>query len=173
MTSTKTQDRVTVGIVSDTHGWLDPALLDAFAGAERILHAGDVGDLAVLEALEKVAPVSVVRGNIDGGPLRDLPLTEVVEVAGKRLALLHIAGNPRRPRKAARELLAAERPDAIIVGHSHIPVVGRVGGALWINPGAAGRQGFHDERFALLLHITPEGSFEMDRVHLGPRSRQS
>lgn len=162
----------TLGVVSDTHGWLDPALLEIFKGVERILHAGDVGDEAVLTQLEAVAPLTVVRGNIDGGPLRHLPLTAVVEAGGKRVALLHIAGNPKRPGKAARELLAAERPDALIVGHSHIPVVGRVMGALWINPGAAGRQGFHDQRFAALLHVTDDGRFEMDRIDLGPRSER-
>jgi hypothetical protein len=139
---------------------------------ECILHAGDVGSQEVLDGLAEIAPVHVVRGNIDGGPLRFLPLEEVVECAGKRIALLHIAGSPRRPKRAARELLAREEPDAIVVGHSHIPVVGRVQGALWINPGAAGRQGFHTECFAGLLHIEPDGEFGLDRIHLGSRAEQ-
>lgn len=161
--------RTTVGLVSDTHGWLDPFLLEAFAGVERIVHAGDVGPGPILESLEAVAPVTAVRGNIDGAPLRHLPLEIVVEVAGKRIAVLHIAGSPRRPKRAARELLRRERPDAIVVGHSHIPVVGRVEGALWLNPGAAGRQGFHVERTALLLHIEEDGELALDRIHLGGR----
>lgn len=162
-----------LGLVSDTHGWLDPALLEVFKGVDRILHAGDVGDPSVITALEQVAPVTVVRGNIDGGDLRDLPLSAVVEAGGLRVALLHIAGSPRRPNKAARALLGAEAPDAIVVGHSHAQVVARVQGALWINPGAAGRQGFHKERTALLLHVTADGRFELDRVQLGPRSERA
>jgi uncharacterized protein len=164
-------ERVTIGIVSDTHSWLDPQLLEMFHGVDRILHAGDIGDMAVLEALEQVAPVISVRGNIDGGEFRHLPLTHVEEVCGKRLGLLHIAGNPNRPTQAARKMLAKERLDVLIVGHSHIPVVGRVGQTLWLNPGAAGREGFHDLRFALLLHIDSEtGELALDRLHLGTRA---
>jgi len=163
---------MTIGLVSDTHGWIDPALLEIFVGVDHIIHAGDIGLPEVLETLGGVAPVTAVRGNIDGGELLDLPLTQTLEVHGKRVSVLHIAGSPSRPRKAARELLWRQRPDAIVVGHSHIPVVGRVQGALWINPGAAGRQGFHSVRTAALLHVTDEGKFEMDRIELGPRSRR-
>ena len=165
------EERVTVGLISDTHGWLNPMFHELFAGVEMILHAGDVGKVSVLEELERIAPTVVVRGNIDGGDLRQLPLEKVVEVGGRRVAMLHIAGSPKRPKKAARELLVRERPDAIVVGHSHIPVVGRVDGTLWINPGAAGRQGFHTECFAALLHVSRvDGTFALDRIHLGLRS---
>lgn len=160
----------TVGLISDTHGWLDPELVQLFAGCEVILHAGDIGEEAVLGELGTIARTEAVRGNIDGGALRHLPLTRVVEVHGRRIALLHIAGSPTRPNKAARELIKAEAPDVLVVGHSHIAVAGRVHGTLWINPGAAGRQGFHDKRFAALLHIAQDGTLSLDRVHLGPRS---
>lgn len=160
-----------VGVLSDTHGWLDPQLLGLFDGAACILHAGDVGDEAVITALEAVAPVVVVRGNIDGGPLRHLPLTHVEEVCGVRIALLHIAGEPSRPTQAARRLLAAEAPQVLIVGHSHVPVVARVGGALWLNPGAAGREGHHDMRFALRLFVHRQtGALRLERLHLGSRA---
>lgn len=161
----------TIGLVSDTHGWLDPDLVEVFEGVEHIIHAGDLGTVEVLERLREVAPTTAVKGNIDGGELRFLPIDAIVEFEGKRIAVLHIAGSPKRPRKAARQLIARERPDAIVVGHSHIPVVGRVGPTLWINPGAAGRQGFHHQRTAALLHVDAEGEFAMDRVVLGPRAR--
>lgn len=160
-----------IGLVADTHGWLDPAFTTHFGEVEVILHAGDLGTAAVLDALAAIAPVVAVRGNIDGGALLDLPLETVVEIGGKRIALLHIAGSPRRPTRAARDLLERERPDLLIVGHSHIPVVGRVGGALWINPGAAGHQGFHTERTAAILTIDAGGEIQLYRVHLGPRGR--
>ena len=160
-----------VGLVADTHGWLDPALAEHFAGVELILHAGDVGTEAVLHDLRVIAPVVAVRGNIDGGALFDLPLETVVEVGGKRLALLHIAGSPHRPTRAAKDIIERERPDVLVTGHSHIPVVGRVPGTLWINPGAAGRQGFHAERTAGLLTIGADGAVQLYRIHLGPRGR--
>lgn len=163
--------RISVGLVSDTHGFLDPDLLEVFEGVEHIIHAGDIGDPKIVEQLREVAPTTAVRGNIDGGELRFCPLEEVVEVAGKQIAALHIAGSPDRPRKAAVELIRRRHPDVLVVGHSHVPVVGRVDDTLWINPGAAGRQGFHRQRTAALLHITDDGELQLDRVILGPRSR--
>lgn len=162
--------RTTVGLVSDTHGFLDPDLIEVLEGVDHIIHAGDIGNPEVIKKLEQIAPTTAVRGNIDGGELRFYSLEEVINIAGKKIAVLHIAGSPRRPRKAARELIARTRPDVLVVGHSHVPVVGRVKQTLWINPGAAGRQGFHDERFAALLHILPDGELKLDRVFLGPRS---
>ncbi|MFP4599742.1 MAG: metallophosphoesterase family protein [Persicimonas sp.] len=164
---------ITLGILSDTHGWLDPELVDVFRDYEvdRIIHAGDIGKEDVLEQLDQIAPLEVVKGNIDGGELRFLPEEVVFDVGPRRIAMRHIAGSPRRPRKAARELIARERPDVFICGHSHIPVVGKVGDTLWINPGACGRHGFHDQRFAALLYVDKDtGEFQMERIHLGPRA---
>jgi predicted phosphodiesterase len=112
----------------------------------------------------------VVRGNIDGGPLRFLPLTDTWQGNGRTVALLHIAGNPRRPHKDARRLIEDTHPDVLLVGHSHLFVVGRVGTTLWINPGAAGRHGFHDQRTAAFLHIDPDGTLHLERINLGPRA---
>lgn len=165
--------QITLGILSDTHGWLDPELVRVFEdkAVDRLVHAGDVGDQGVLDQLEALAPVEVVRGNIDGGDLRFLPEEVVFEAGPTRIAMRHIAGSPRRPRKAARQLIARKQPDVFICGHSHIPVIGRVAGALWVNPGACGRIGFHDQRFALLLYVDEEtGELEMERVHLGARA---
>ena len=163
----------TAGLVSDTHGWLDDQLIELFdERADHIIHAGDIGSPDVLDRLRAIADTTAVRGNIDGGELRFLPLEAFVTLRNRRIAVLHIAGSPSRPRKQARELIARERPDVIVVGHSHIPVVGRLEETLWINPGAAGRQGFHTQRTAALLHIDEQGQLGMDRVVLGPRSRQ-
>lgn len=161
--------RHTVGILSDTHGWLHPAILEAFQGVDCIFHAGDIGSPEVLEALRSVAPLHVVRGNIDGGDLRFEPLTVTTSVAGRTFAMVHIAGRPERPTADAARLLSAE-PDFFLCGHSHIPLLRRVGPTLWINPGACGRHGFHRERLALLLHLDPEGPPTMDRLHLGERT---
>lgn len=166
----RSSNRTSIGLVSDTHGWVHPFLAEAFADCVGIIHAGDIGTQAVIDELEEIAPVCAVKGNIDGGDLRFLPLTRVDEFAGTRVACLHIAGNPKRPRPAARRLIAAERPDVLVVGHTHVPVVGRVGQTLWVNPGAAGIEGHHDMRFAAILHIEADGELAMDRIHLGARS---
>jgi hypothetical protein len=163
---------ITIGVLSDTHSWLDASLVEVFVDhdVDAIIHAGDIGDASVLERLEEVAPVTAVKGNIDGGDLRFLPEETVLEAKGARIGVRHISGNPNRPHRAAREFIQREGLDALIVGHSHIPVVGRVDGALWVNPGAAGRHGFHDERFAAFLHVDSKGGFGMDRIHLGRRA---
>lgn len=157
-----------VGIVSDTHGYLDPFLLEAFAGCAHIVHAGDVGDPAVLDALATVAPVTAVRGNIDGGDLRFLPLEASVEIDGRRIGARHIAGSPVRPKKAAAAQITREGLDVFVCGHSHVWAVQRVHGALWLNPGAAGKQGFHKERTAMRL-VLAGGEIELERVNLPPR----
>lgn len=164
--------RTKIGILSDTHGWLDPELVDVFQDkqVDLLIHAGDIGTQEVLDQLEAIAELKVVKGNIDGGSLRFLPEDVVFSVGPRKFAMCHIAGSPRRPRKAARELIADHQPDIFICGHSHIPVVGRVKGALWVNPGACGRIGFHDLRFALFLYVDHDtGELEMERIHLGPR----
>ena len=160
---------VSVGLIADTHGWLDPALHQHFAGVAHILHAGDVGTEDVLLELAAIAPVTAVRGNIDGGPLAYLPTATSIEVGGRRLALLHIAGPPNRPNAEARDLVARLRPDALIVGHSHIAVAGRTLGTLWVNPGAAGHQGFHRRRTVAVLRIAADGRMQLYEVDLGAR----
>jgi putative phosphoesterase len=163
---------VRIGLISDTHGWLDPAAIEALAGVDLICHAGDIGTLAVLEALEAVAPVAAVRGNVDGGALHDLPEELVLELAGKRLAMRHIAGSPQRPNPRAAGLIDRESPDFFVCGHTHVAVAARLGGTLWINPGAAGREGPHDTRLLHILELPAAGDPRLLRVILGSRSRR-
>jgi uncharacterized protein len=159
-----------IGLMSDTHGWLDPSLHEWFAGVEMILHAGDVGSETVLLELETIAPTFAVRGNVDGGLwARALPVERVVTVGRWRIVLLHIAGSPQKPALEAKVLMERERPDLLLVGHSHIAVIQRVGDVLWVNPGAAGRQGLHVERTAAVLHLEEE--MRIDFITLGPRGR--
>lgn len=160
--------KTSIGLISDTHSWLDPFILQAFAGVDHIVHAGDIGDEAVLGALREVAPLCVIRGNIDGGDLRFYEEEEVLEVDGVRIGVRHICGNPFRPNRAVTAFIRRESLDVLICGHSHIPVIQKVQGALWINPGAAGKHGFHVARTAAILHIR-DGEFSMDRVKLEPR----
>lgn len=126
-----------LGVVSDTHGLLRPEVLQRMFGVDRILHLGDVGDPAVLEGLERVAPVTAVRGNVDRDPgLRDLPLSAVVEAGGKSLYLLHILAELDLDPSAAGF-------DAVLSGHTHRPEIRRTpDGVLYLNPGSCGPRRF-------------------------------
>jgi putative phosphoesterase len=126
----------TVGVISDTHGLLRPEAVAALTGVERIIHAGDIGERAVLAALGRLAPVSAVRGNNDrGGWARDIPETEVVEIGGVALYVLHDLHELDLDPRAAGFA-------AVIAGHSHQPRQERRDGVLYFNPGSAGPRRF-------------------------------
>jgi len=150
---------MTIGLLSDTHGWLDPQIPELFAGVAHILHAGDVGRPGLLQDLERLAPVTAVRGNTDelGWGLRE---TEVVELGGHRLLIQHIV-SPERPSDPLRELLASVRPQVVVFGHTHLAFEGRINDVLFVNPGYAGAPKLTQPRRVALLHcdsgqIVPE-----------------
>ena len=125
-----------IGVISDTHGLLRPQAVQALEGVELIIHAGDIGNLKILRALERIAPVHAVRGNTDRGDwAEDLPHTLLVEVGAVHLYVLH-------------ELFcldldpAAAGINAVIFGHSHSPHQERQNGVLFLNPGSAGPRRF-------------------------------
>jgi len=126
----------TIGVISDTHGLLRPEAVAALAPSQHIVHAGDVGDIGIVETLGQIAPVTAIRGNIDThGPCAVLPATEMVEIAGKLLYLVHsIADLDIKP--------AAAGVAAVIYGHSHRPSVEVRGGVLYLDPGSAGPRRF-------------------------------
>ena len=126
----------TLGVISDTHGLVRPEALKALAGVERIVHAGDIGTPEVLEVLERVAPVTAVRGNNDRGAwATGIPETEVLEVGGVSLYLLHdLHELDLEPRAAGFA--------AVISGHSHQPKLDERDGVLYLNPGSAGPRRF-------------------------------
>jgi putative phosphoesterase len=148
------------GVISDTHGLVRPEVLEALAGVERILHAGDVGAPEVLAALAKVAPVVAVRGNNDVGPwARRLGQTETIAMAGVRILMLHdvkeLAVDP-----------AAAGVSAVIAGHSHRPGDEERGGALFFNPCSAGPRRFKLPVAVGKLYVTP-GAVHGEIVRLG------
>jgi len=125
-----------IGVISDTHGLLRPQALEALAGAQHLIHAGDVGAPGVLEQLRELAPVTAVRGNNDVEAWAGaLPEAVTFELAGARLHLLHnLAELAVTPAKAGIH--------AVIAGHSHRPVLRKSEGVLYLNPGGAGPRRF-------------------------------
>lgn len=125
-----------IGVISDTHGLLRPEAVHALAGCAHILHAGDVGNDAILDVLRTIAPLTAVRGNVDhGGMCGKLPATETIDLDGKLIYMLH-----------AREDLDlhphAAGIAAVIFGHSHQPEISWANGVLYFNPGSAGPRRF-------------------------------
>jgi len=125
-----------IGVISDTHGLLRPQALDALAGSQLVVHAGDIGSPNILPALARLAPVEAVRGNVDTAAwARSIPETAVVEVQGRTLYVLHdLKQLDLDPRAAGF--------DAVISGHSHVPTNETRNGVLYFNPGSAGPRRF-------------------------------
>jgi putative phosphoesterase len=127
---------MTIGVVSDTHGLLRPEAIRALKGSDRILHAGDVGDFTILGELRRIAPVTAVRGNIDIEPWAcKLPMTEVVEVEGVSIYMLHNVDELDLKAEAAGFRV-------VVYGHSHCPMMEERNGVLYFNPGSAGPRRF-------------------------------
>lgn len=163
-----------IGLLSDTHGFLDPAIFDYFAECDEVWHAGDFGPIAILEQLEKFKPLRAVWGNIDGADIRAaVPQDLAWECAGMTIYMTHIAGYPGAWDKRARAMLDKLCPDVIICGHSHILKVMRdpSRGLLHLNPGAAGHNGWHTMRTVLRFQIDDGKPHDMEAIKLGPRGR--
>jgi putative phosphoesterase len=127
--------RLTVGVISDTHGLVRPEVVGALRGSDVILHAGDIGGAHVLQDLGALAPVIPVRGNVDGGWAYLLPERRRLDLGGVRVLILH-----------DRALLGLdpgkEGLGVVVFGHSHRPQAERRGGVLWFNPVSAGPRRF-------------------------------
>jgi len=127
--------KLTVGVISDTHGLVRPEAIEALQGSDVILHAGDIGGNHVLQELGQLAPVIPVRGNVDGGWARLLPERRRLDLGGVPVLVLH-----------DRALLGLDPADeglgVVVFGHSHQPLAERRNGVLWFNPGSAGPRRF-------------------------------
>jgi uncharacterized protein len=131
-----------IGLISDTHGLVRPNVAEALAGVSRIFHAGDAGKPEVLNELSLIAPVTAVRGNVDGGSWANcLPAILTSVVAGHAIHMLHDLGE-------MMEDPVRERFSVVVYGHTHTPMIERRRGVLYINPGSAGPR-----RFSLPISI--------------------
>lgn len=162
-----------IGLLSDTHGYLDPKILDHFADCDEIWHAGDIGDPLVMDALSAQKKVRAVFGNIDDREMQIRFREDLrFRCEGLNIWITHIAGSPPKYNSRVKKELANGAPDILICGHSHILRVGRdpvYNNMLYINPGAAGNHGFHTMRTAIRFTIENGSVVKMDVIELGKR----
>ena len=137
-----------IGLLSDTHGFLDPRLPRIFRGVEHILHAGDIGPDHLITQLESIAPVTAVLGNTDASAL--YRLTETIILGGRKFLVQHIVA----PHALTGELqvrLSRERPEVVLFGHTHQQFNQVINGVWFLNPGYAGKPKFGAARSVAML----------------------
>jgi putative phosphoesterase len=151
-----------IGVVSDTHGLLRPEVATALVGVERILHLGDVGKASILKALEEIAPVTAVRGNVDrDGACGKLPETEVLLLEGRYIYMLHDL-------KTLHLDPAAGKFAAVLSGHTHVPNFYTKKGVLYFNPGSCGPRRFELPVTVGLLTVGADGELAAEIIPLTP-----
>ncbi len=154
-----------VGLISDTHGVLDPRVHEAMAGVDAIVHAGDVGTDAVLYELETIATVTAVLGNCDYGiPGFDLSLMAKTTIGGVRVLVIHDIHDLGE---------VPDDVDVVVCGHSHRPSIQQVGRVLVVNPGSASQRRLMPSRSVGLLEITGSGDLNARIVLLDDKAPQS
>ena len=164
-----------IGLISDTHGYIDEKVKKYFADCDEIWHAGDFGNIEVSDKLRRLAPLRGVYGNIDGQDVRiSHPEHQKFTIEGLKVWITHIGGYPGRYNPKIREDIYRLKPDLFICGHSHILKVmpdKKVKNLLHINPGAAGIVGIHKVKTIMTFEINAGKISEMKVIELGPRAQ--
>lgn len=162
-----------IGIVSDTHGYLDPLVAEHFKDCDEIWHAGDIGSENLLDPLAAIAPLFGVYGNIDDADTAAIyPENYILERKGLKFLLTHIAGKPPYYTARVKKLLVENQINVLVCGHSHIVKVEKDKKAphyVYINPGAAGKQGFHHKRTIMKMTLSNKKITNLDLIELGKR----
>lgn len=163
-----------IGLLSDTHGFIDPKIKKHFANVDEIWHAGDIGSLDVLDELRSFKPTRAVWGNIDDHNIRkDTKEFLRFKIEDVSVLITHIAGRPGKyANPAYAELMKNSAPKLFICGHSHITLVqmDQKFNMLWMNPGACGFKGFHKVKTILRFCITDDRIHDLELIELGPRA---
>ena len=161
-----------IGLISDTHNHFDPRFYELFKDVDQIWHAGDVGDVAVLDAMAAFKPYKAVYGNIDGTSIRH-QLTEHLrfQCEGVDVWMTHIGGYPGKYAPGISGVMKVDAPKLFICGHSHIlkVIYDKKYGCLHMNPGACGLSGFHHVRTALRFAIDGVDIKNLEVIELGTR----
>lgn len=163
-----------IGLLSDTHSWLEPAIFEHFSDCDEIWHAGDIGEPSVLDRLEAFKPVRAVYGNIDDTAIRArAPLNNIFTIDGLKVFMTHIGGYPGRYTPRVRKILDEEQPNLYICGHSHILKVmpDHKRTLLHMNPGACGRHGFHKTKTMLRFSINSGKIEGLEVIEMGLRGK--
>jgi putative phosphoesterase len=161
-----------IGLLSDTHGYMDDRILHHLKRCDEIWHAGDIGTHEVMEPLHQIALVRAVYGNIDDTTLRaTYPLNNIFETGGASCFITHIAGRPGRYPTRVKEEIKNVKPDIFVCGHSHILLIKRdpISGLIHFNPGAAGKHGFHKIRTMVRFSIDNGKILNPEIIELGNR----
>jgi putative phosphoesterase len=164
-----------IGVISDTHGYLDPAVSQLFEGVDHIIHAGDVMDREILTALRRVAPLTAVSGNLDTGELAtDLPREATGEIGEVRFVVAH---KPRRllKRLAAGKISVGDRdaePNLVIWGHLHTATASWIDGVLHLNPGTASSPDEEDDGPTVAIVETKPNGLAVQFIPLERRPNQ-
>ena len=160
-----------IGLLSDTHSYLDPQIFTHFDTCDEVWHAGDVGALTVVEQLKAFRPLRIVSGNIDQESA-ELPLNQRFVLEGLTIWMTHIGGSPPKYNPAVRPSLQKNPPDLFVCGHSHILKVVRdstMNNLIFMNPGAAGKTGFHLMRTAIRFSLAAGKVLDMQVIELGKK----
>jgi len=163
-----------IGLLSDTNGWIHPRLFDHFAECDEIWHAGDIGNVETADKLSAFKPLKAVYGNIDDAQIRMIYKENLVFIAGEiKVWITHIGGIPGHYDRRVLPDVYENPPDIFICGHSHIAKVmyDKKAGFLYINPGAAGYNGFHRYMTAIRFQIDGKDIHDLDLIELGLRAR--
>ncbi|WP_337044196.1 metallophosphoesterase family protein [Emticicia sp. 17c] len=162
-----------IGLISDTHGFLDERVFEHFKDCDEIWHAGDVGAIEIINQLQSFKPVRFVFGNIDSKEIQwQLPEHQFFTLEGFDIWMTHIGGAPPNYNPAIRKKLKEKIPDIFVCGHSHILRVIRdekMNNMLYLNPGAAGNEGFHKVKTLLKFSLDNRKISNLGVVELGKR----
>ncbi len=157
-------------LLSDTHGYLDDRMLQHIKNADEVWHAGDIGTTDITDTIKKYAVLRAVYGNIDGGNLRkEFPEKQLFKVEQVKVFMIHIGGYPNKYSTKAKEIIQKYQPDIFISGHSHILKVmyDQKHKLLHMNPGAAGKHGFHKTRTMLRFVIDKGEIKDLEVIEFG------
>ena len=162
-----------IGLLSDTHGFLDTRVFDHLSECDEVWHAGDMGTAEVCERLATFKPLRAVYGNIDDKEIRAMfPEDLFFTCEGLSVWITHIGGVPPRYNPRVKKMLSTYVPDIFICGHSHILRIAKdaaLSGMLYINPGAAGNQGFHSMKTLVRFQVVEKEVRNMEVIELGKR----
>lgn len=160
-------------LLSDTHSHLPENLLKFANDCDEIWHAGDIGHLDLYLSLKALKPTRAVYGNIDGPQLRNLLNEDLIfNCEGLKVVMTHIAGSADKINQRANKIIKLEKPQLFICGHSHILCIKNINfveNCLFVNPGAAGNEGFHKTKTIVLLEIEEGNIKSLKVVELGKR----